>query len=39
MLRLTGVDITRCPVCHAGRLRLVALFRPGHLPAPALDNS
>jgi hypothetical protein len=39
MLRLTGVDLTRCPVCHAGRLRLVAVFRPGHLPAPALDTS
>jgi hypothetical protein len=37
--RLTGVDITRCPVCRAGRLRLVAVFRPGHLPAPALDTS
>jgi hypothetical protein len=39
MLRVTGVDITQCPVCHAGRLRLVAVFRPGHLPAPALDTS
>jgi hypothetical protein len=39
MLRLTGVDITRCPGCGVGRLRLVALFRPGHLPAPALDSS
>jgi hypothetical protein len=39
MRRLTGVDITRCPVCHAGRLRLVAVFQPGHLPAPALDSS
>ncbi len=37
--RLTGVDITRCPVCRAGRLRLVALFRPGQCPAPALDTS
>ena len=39
MRRLTGVDITQCPVCHAGRLRLVAVFRPGHLPAPVLDTS
>jgi hypothetical protein len=39
MRRLTGVDIEQCPVCHAGRLRLVAVFRPGHLPAPALDTS
>lgn len=37
--RLTGVDITQCPVCRAGSLRLVALFRPGHLPAPPLDSS
>jgi hypothetical protein len=37
--RLTGVDITRCPMCHTGRLRLVAVFRPGHLPAPVLDTS
>ena len=39
MRRLTGVDITQCPVCHAGCLRLVAIFRPGHLPAPVLDTS
>ena len=39
MLRLTGVDITRCPVCHAGRLRFVAVLRPGQIPAPALDTS
>jgi hypothetical protein len=37
--RLTGVDITRCPVCRAGRRRLVAVFRPWHLPAPVLDTS
>ena len=37
--RLTGVDITQCPVCHAGRLRRVAVFRPAHLPAPAQDTS
>ena len=39
MLRVTGVDIEQCPVCHAGRLRVVAVFRPGHLPTPALDTS
>lgn len=39
MRRLTGVDITRCPVCHAGRLRIVAVLRPGQIPAPALDTS
>jgi hypothetical protein len=37
--RLTGVAIEECPVCHAGRLRLVAVFHPGHLPGPALDTS
>jgi hypothetical protein len=35
--RLTGVDIEACPACHAGRLRVVALFRPGQIPA--LDSS
>jgi putative transposase/transposase-like zinc-binding protein len=39
MLRVTGVDITQCPMCHAGHLHVVARFRPGHLPAPALDSS
>ena len=37
--RLTGVDLTQCPVCHTGQLHVVALFRPGHLPAPLLDSS
>jgi hypothetical protein len=39
LLRVTGVDITRCPVCRAGHLRVVAVFRPGHLPVPVLDTS
>jgi hypothetical protein len=39
MLRLTGVGIGQCPVCRAGRLRAVAVFRPGHLPVPAPDTS
>ena len=39
LLRLTGVDITRCPLCRAGRLRIVATFRPGRLPPPPLDSS
>lgn len=39
MHRLTGVDLTQCPVCRAGRLRVVAAFRPGHLPVPRLDTS
>lgn len=39
MLRLTGVDIGQCPVCRTGRLRHVTVFRPGQIPAPALDTS
>jgi len=39
LLRMTGVDITRRPVCQQGRLRVVAVFRPGQIPAPALDTS
>ena len=39
LLRLTGVDITQCPVCRAGHLRVTAVFRPGHPPAPVLDTS
>ena len=37
--RLTGVDIAQCPVCRAGRLRIVAVFRPGARPVPAWDTS
>jgi hypothetical protein len=39
MLRLTGLDITRCPVCRGGRMRVVALPRPGALPVPVWDTS
>jgi len=39
MLRLTDVDITRCPVCHAGCLHAAAAFRPGRIPAPTLNTS
>jgi hypothetical protein len=39
LFRLTGVDIARCPVCREGRLHFVAVFRPGHRPAPAVDSS
>ncbi len=35
----TGIDIPRCPVCCAGRLRRVAVLRAGRIPAPALDTS
>jgi len=37
--RLTGVDLTRCLACRAGRLRIVAVFRPGARPVPAWDTS
>ena len=37
--RLTGVDLTRCPVCRTGRLRVVGLLRPGALPVPVWDTS
>ena len=39
LLRVTGVDITRCPVCRAGRLHVVGLLRPGALPVPVWDTS
>jgi hypothetical protein len=28
MLRLTGIDLHRCPHCHKGRLRLVMVLGP-----------
>ena len=33
MLRLTGVDIERCPACQEGRLRIVAILTPTTSPA------
>ncbi len=39
LLRLTGVDITRCPVCRQGRLQVVGVLRPGALPVPGVDTS
>jgi hypothetical protein len=32
MLRVTGIDIDRCPVCQQGRLRLVDVLPPAPLP-------
>jgi hypothetical protein len=32
MLRLTGLDIERCPVCQRGRLRITAILPPGARP-------
>ena len=39
VLRVTGIDLTRCPVCRTGRLRVVGLLRPGALPVPVWDTS
>jgi len=39
MLRVTGVDIMRCPVCRQGRLRRVGVLPPGALPVPVWDTS
>ncbi len=39
LLRVTGIDLTRCPVCRAGRLHVVGLLRPGALPVPVWDTS
>ena len=42
MLRLTGIDIERCPLCHRGRLHVTAIPpsvpRPVR-PAPIWDTS
>ncbi|MEX2145540.1 MAG: transposase, partial [Candidatus Rokuibacteriota bacterium] len=42
MLRLTGLDIERCPVCPQGRLRLTEILAPAPAPprrVPRLDTS
>ncbi len=41
MLRLTGIDITVCPVCRQGHLRLTAIFPPANLLSrqPALMDT
>jgi len=39
MSRLTGRDITRCPVCRRGRLQRVGVFQPGERPVPVWDSS
>lgn len=36
MLRLTGIDIERCPLCPQGRLRLTAILAPAPPPTPAV---
>ena len=32
MLRVVGIDIHRCPICGAGRMRLIAEITPLHRP-------
>ena len=39
LLRVTGVDLTRCPVCRAGRLHVVGLLGPGARLVPVWDTS
>jgi hypothetical protein len=39
MLRLTGIDIERCPVCRQGRLLVVALLPPTPAPSVAITNT
>jgi len=42
MLRLTGVDIRRCPFCHRGQMEVIEILRPPrHRPgdAPYWDTS
>lgn len=34
MLRLTGIDIHRCPHCHQGRLRAIILLVPAPVTSP-----
>lgn len=35
MLRLTGIDIQRCPVCDQGRLRVIAVLAPTPTDRPS----
>ncbi len=42
MLRLTGIDIERCPRCPQGRLRIIEILAPAPRPArpvPIVDTS
>ena len=39
MLRLTGIDIQRCPACQQGRLRVIAVLAPdANLPTDSQGN-
>lgn len=39
MLRLTGTELLRCPICKQGRMQLVAELPRGFRPFPSLDTS
>jgi hypothetical protein len=39
LLRLTGLDLTRCPVCRVGRLRVVGPLEPDARVVPVWDTS
>ncbi len=42
MLRLTGIDIRRCPFCRRGRMYVIEILRPPHhhdRPPHTLDTS
>ncbi len=42
MLRVTGLDLERCPLCPQGRLRVTAILAPAPAPTPRvprLDSS
>ena len=39
LLRVTGVDLTRCPVCHVGRRHVVGRLPPGASAVPVWDTS
>jgi len=42
MLRLTGIDIERCPLCQQGRLHLTEILAPTPSPlrrVPFVDTS
>ncbi len=34
LLRFTGVDVTKCPVCKEGRMRTREILRPAHCKGP-----
>jgi len=37
VLRLTGIELSRCPACQQGRMRQVRTLAPGQLPPPSIQ--